>query len=113
MKTAAISAPLPRTSALPLPVLVAAFVLLWSSAFSVAKVALQDCPPLILLSARFLIAGVVILAAALAMQRSEWRLSRRDVAALALLGVANNALYLGLTYVGMQHGVPSGLSALI
>lgn len=34
---------------LPLPVLIAAFCLLWASAFSVAKVAVTDCPPLLVL----------------------------------------------------------------
>jgi drug/metabolite transporter (DMT)-like permease len=101
-----------RFPALPLPVLVGVFCLLWSSAFSVAKLAMMDCPPLLMLTVRFLLAGGVMLAAAAALQRGEWRLSRRDVAALVLLGIANNALYLGLNYVGMQ-GVSSGLSALI
>jgi drug/metabolite transporter (DMT)-like permease len=43
---------------------------------------------------------------------TDWRLARRDLLALAGLGIANNALYLGLTYVGMR-GVSAGLSAII
>ena len=46
---------------IPLPLLVVAFCLLWSSAFSAAKIALADCPPLLLLTARFLLAGLVVL----------------------------------------------------
>jgi drug/metabolite transporter (DMT)-like permease len=95
----------------PMPFLIAAFCVLWSSAFSAAKIALADCPPLLLLSARFLLAGIVVLGAA-AVFRLPWRLSRRDVVALAGLGAVNNALYLGLNYVGMQT-VSAGLSALI
>src|SRR5258708_36663225 len=95
----------------PMPVMIAAFVVFWSSAFAVAKVALEDCPPLLLLMARFLLAGAIILGA-VAVMRTPWRLSRRDLAALALLGVANNALYLGLNYVGMRS-ISAGLSALI
>src|SRR5262249_18810596 len=36
------------------------FCVLWSSAFAVAKLALTDCPPLLLLMARFLFAGSII-----------------------------------------------------
>jgi len=94
-----------------LPLYVALFCIAWSSAFAVAKYALHDCPPLLLLSARFLLAGVITLGAAL-VTRTAWNLSARDLAALALLGVFNNALYLGLNYVGLQT-VSAGLSALI
>jgi drug/metabolite transporter (DMT)-like permease len=95
----------------PTPLLIAAFCVLWSSAFAVAKLALADCPPLMLLMARFLLAGAIMLGAA-AVARTPWRLTRRDVVALALLGVINNALYLGLNYVGMRS-ISAGLSALI
>lgn len=101
----------PATS-IPLPLLVVTFCLIWSSAFSAAKIALADCPPLLLLTARFLIAGAVVLGLAAA-TGMNWRgLSRRDLLALAGLGIANNALYLGLNYVGMRS-ISSGLSALI
>ena len=47
------------------------------------------------------------------MLRGEgWSLSRRDVAIFAVLGVANNALYLGLGYTGLQT-VSAGLGGLI
>src|SRR5262245_49742788 len=95
----------------PMPLMIAAFCVSWSSAFAVAKVALADCPPLLLLMARFLLAGTIILGAAAALGK-PWQLSRRDLAALALLGVANNALYLGLNYVGITS-ISAGLSALI
>jgi drug/metabolite transporter (DMT)-like permease len=107
-----VAIPVPAAIALnPMPVMIAAFVVLWSSAFAVAKLALVDCPPLLLLMARFLLAGAIILSAA-AVMRTPWELSRRDLAALALLGVANNALYLGLNYVGLGS-ISAGLSALI
>jgi drug/metabolite transporter (DMT)-like permease len=95
-----------------MPFLIAAFCLLWSSAFAVAKVALADCPPLLLLTARFLLAGVVMLGAAAMFDRSRSHLARRDIIVFAVLGAINNALYLGLNYVGMRS-ISSGLSALI
>lgn len=94
-----------------MPLLIAAFCVLWSSAFAVAKVALTDCPPLLLLMARFLLAGTIILGVA-ALQSGRWHLARRDILILSLLGIANNSIYLGLNYVGMQS-ISAGLSALI
>ena len=94
-----------------LPLLIMLFCVLWSSAFAVAKVAMQDCPPLLLLTARFLLAGAIMLGAAAVLGR-PWQLGRRDLLVLAGLGIVNNALYLGLNYVGMTS-VSAGLSALI
>jgi drug/metabolite transporter (DMT)-like permease len=94
-----------------MPLMIAAFCLLWSSAFAVAKLALADCPPLLLLTARFLLAGGLMLTVAV-VDGAPWRVSRRDVLVLAVLGVANNALYLGLNYIGMRS-ISAGLSALI
>jgi drug/metabolite transporter (DMT)-like permease len=94
-----------------MPFMIAAFCLLWSSAFAVAKLALADCPPLLLLTARFLLAGGLMLTVA-AVGRTPSHLARRDILVLAVLGVANNALYLGLNYIGMRS-ISAGLSAVI
>src|SRR4029078_9801853 len=94
-----------------MPLMIAAFCLLWSSAFAVAKLALADCPPLLLLTARFLLAGGLMLTVA-AVDGAPWRVSRRDVLVLAVLGVANKALFLRLNYIGMRS-ISAGLSALI
>jgi len=113
MRAAAPAAPSPALApSIPLPLLVAAFCLLWSSAFSVAKFAMADCPPLLLLTARFLLAGLLVLGAAAVSGMQLKNTSRRDVALFALLGIANQAAYLGLGYVGL-HSISSGLSALI
>jgi drug/metabolite transporter (DMT)-like permease len=91
--------------------MVAAFCLLWSSAFAVAKVAIADCPPLLLLTFRFLLAGAVMLGAA-ALSGVSLKMSRRDLILFAALGVANQAAYLGLGYVGLKS-ISAGLSALV
>ena len=102
--------PLLRLS-LPLPVLVAAFALLWASAFSVAKLAVADCPPLLVLAARFLLAATVMFAVA-ASTGLPLRLERRDCLVFAALGITNQAAYLGLSYVGIRS-ISSGLAALV
>jgi drug/metabolite transporter (DMT)-like permease len=96
---------------IPLPVLVAAFCLLWSSAFSVAKIAVTDCPPLLVLTARFLLAAAFMLGVA-AICGVPLKLNRRDALIFALLGIANQAAYLGLSYVGIRS-ISSGLAALV
>ncbi|MGE8614418.1 MAG: DMT family transporter [Achromobacter veterisilvae] len=90
---------------------IAAFCFLWSSAFAAAKIAVRDCPPLTLLTIRFLIAGALMLGLAAASGR--WKLpAGRDLAALALLGVLNNTLYLGLSWSGMTT-VSSAFTAVL
>jgi drug/metabolite transporter (DMT)-like permease len=94
-----------------LPVTIALFCLLWSFAFIAGKVGVTYCPPLILLAARFSLAGVIILGLS-ALRREAWQLTWRDIVVFALLGLANNALYLGLGYTGLQS-VSAGLGGLI
>src|SRR3974390_2996990 len=93
---------------LPLPLLVAVFCLIWSAAFAVSKLALFDCPPLLLISARCLLAGIIVLGgAALA---GPWpHVGARDLVLFALLGIANYAIYLGCNCVGIRNGLSAGL----
>jgi len=90
---------------------VALFCLLWSSAFAGAKFGLRDCPPLTLLTIRFFLAAIALLALAAwsgQLRRPTWR----EVGLLAVLGVLNNALYLGLSWSGMVT-VSSAFTAVL
>jgi drug/metabolite transporter (DMT)-like permease len=101
----------PRTRFNLLPLYIGVFCLLWSFAFVAGKIGVTYCPPLILLSARFLLAGILILGVS-AVRGEGWQITWRDVAVFAILGVANNALYLGLGYTGLKT-VSAGLGGLI
>ncbi|MBK3661227.1 DMT family transporter [Bradyrhizobium diazoefficiens] len=101
----------PRSRFNTLPLAIGVFCLLWSYAFVAGKIGVTHCPPLILLAARFSLAGILILGATL-VRGDDWSLSWRDAAIFAVLGVANNALYLGLGYTGLQS-VSAGLGGLI
>ncbi|MFC7701323.1 DMT family transporter [Bradyrhizobium sp. GCM10028915] len=101
----------PRSRFNTLPLAIGLFCLLWSYAFVAGKIGVTHCPPLILLAARFSLAGILILGATL-VRGDDWSLSWRDAAIFAVLGVANNALYLGLGYTGLQS-VSAGLGGLI
>jgi drug/metabolite transporter (DMT)-like permease len=103
---------LPRTRFNPLPLIIALFCLLWSFAFVAGKIGVTDCPPLILLTARFSLAGIVMLGITALRGEAFSSLTWRDAAVFALLGVANNALYLGLGYTGLKT-VSAGLGGLI
>ncbi len=106
------SVAVPRAAFNPLPLYIALFCLLWSFAFVAGKIGVTDCPPLMLLAARFSLAGVLILGIT-ALRGEAWSsLTWRDAAIFALLGIANNALYLGLGYTGLQT-VSAGLGGLI
>jgi drug/metabolite transporter (DMT)-like permease len=105
------SLPVPRTTFNSLPLLIGLFCLLWSFAFVAGKIGVTYCPPLILLAARFSLAGILILGLS-ALRREAWPLSFRDTVVFAVLGVANNALYLGLGYTGLQT-VSAGIGGLI
>jgi drug/metabolite transporter (DMT)-like permease len=113
MHPAAVALPVrrPLFAAISLPLMVAVFLMLWSSAFSVAKLAIVDCPPLLLLAARFLIASVLMFGIS-GVTGVRWTLGRRDILLFALLGIANQAIYLGVGYVALRD-VSAGLAVLI
>ena len=105
------SVAVPRARFNPLPLYIGLFCLLWSFAFVAGKIGVTDCPPLILLTARFSLAGILILGISAA-RGERWQLAWRDAAVFAILGLANNALYLGLGYTGLKS-VSAGLGGLI
>lgn len=105
------SVAVPRAQFNWLPVIITLFCLIWSFAFVAGKIGVTDCPPLILLAARFLLAGSII-AVISALRGETFDLSLRDVAVFALIGVANNALYLGLGYTGLKT-VSAGIGGLV
>jgi len=88
------SVAIPRAGFNPLPLYIGLFCLLWSFAFVAGKIGVTNCPPLILLTARFSLAGILILGIT-ALRGEAWSsLTWRDAGIFAILGVANNALYL-------------------
>ena len=88
-----------------------AFALMWSSAFTSARIIVSDAPPLYSLSLRFLISGLlgVIIARALG---QSWQLTRNQWRAVIIFGFCQNALYLGLNFVAMQW-IEAGLASII
>lgn len=88
-----------------------AFALMWSSAFTSARIIVQDASPLFSLAVRFLISGLIGVAIARAMGQT-WRLTPGQWRATAIFGLCQNALYLGLYFVAMQW-IEASLAAII
>ena len=88
-----------------------AFALMWSSAFTSARVIVEYAPPLSALALRFLISGLLGVIIAFALGQSA-RLTRTQWLGVVIFGLCQNALYLGLNFVAMQT-VPASLAAII
>lgn len=88
-----------------------AFALMWSSAFTSARMIVLDAPPLTALALRFLLSGVIGVGLAL-MLGQNWRLTRGQWRATMIFGVMQNAAYLGLNFVAMQR-VEASVAAII
>ncbi|MCZ7675207.1 MAG: DMT family transporter [Roseovarius sp.] len=88
-----------------------AFALMWSSAFTSARVIVSAAPPISALALRFLISGLLGVLIALLLRQS-WRLTRSQWRATIIFGICQNALYLGLNFVAMQT-VEASLAAII
>lgn len=88
-----------------------AFALMWSSAFTSARIIVVEAPPLLSLTLRFLISGLLAIAIALALGQN-WRLPRSQWVAVVVFGFCQNAIYLGLNFLAMQT-VEASLAAII
>ena len=88
-----------------------AFVIMWSSAFTSARMIVADAPPLTALALRFLLSGLIGVGLARLMGQ-RWHLTRSQWRATAVFGLCQNALYLGLNFIAMQN-VEASLAAII
>lgn len=87
------------------------FALMWSSAFTSARIAVAYASPLAMLSLRFLISGVIAVAIAYALGQTA-RLNRKQWMAVVLFGICQNAIYLGANFMAMQW-IEASLAAII
>ena len=87
------------------------FALIWSSAFTSARIIVEAAPPLMALSFRFAVSGLIGIGIALILGQS-FRLTRGQWLSVLIFGICQNALYLGLNFVAMQT-VEASLAAII
>jgi drug/metabolite transporter (DMT)-like permease len=80
--------------------------MVWSSAFVAGKLGLQHTDPYTLLTARFLLASVILLFMCLPTMKKQLFSDRTLLRDALLLGALNNALYLGLTFTALRYISP-------
>jgi drug/metabolite transporter (DMT)-like permease len=87
------------------------FSLLWASAFLAVKVALRSSPPLFLMGSRFMVAAAILLGFA-ALRGRRFPAGAGAWARLAVLGLLNYGLYLGIAAEALRH-LSGGMGAVI
>ncbi|OWQ92961.1 EamA family transporter [Roseateles aquatilis] len=95
--------------ALSLPVL---FILLWSTGYIAGKLALPHAGPFTLLTLRFGLAALVLLAVSV-VTRAPWPKTARQWGHLAVVGLLMQVLHFSGIYAALQWGLPAGIAALM
>lgn len=98
-----------RVAGVALPIV---FVPIWSSGFIAGSIGARSGASLALVAWRFLVA-VVLLGAIALVTRAPWPTEPRTYAHLLVTGILLQTVQLGGVFLGLGHGVPAGLSALI
>lgn len=88
-----------------------AFAVMWSSAFTSARLIVEDAPPLMALALRFLISGLLGIAVARAMGQS-WNLTRIQWRSTFVFGLCQNSIYLGFVFTALRR-VDASLASII
>jgi len=79
------------------------FAIMWASAFTSTRMIVTEAPPLMALALRFAFSGVIGVLIA-RMMGETWRsLTRAQWRAVIVLGLCQNALYLGLNFIALQR----------
>ena len=87
------------------------FSFIWSSAFTSAKILVTAASPLMVLSLRFLISGLLGIALA-RMLGQKIQLNRGEWTVVVIIGISQNALYLAFNFIAMQW-IEASLAAII
>ena len=87
------------------------FALIWSSAFTSARIIVLQAPPLTISSLRFATAGIIAITIAYALGQRV-HLDRKKWRAIIIFGICQNALYLGLFFMAMQR-IEASLASII
>lgn len=88
------------------------FILLWSSGYVAGKLALPHTGPLTLLTLRFGLAAVVLLAVAAA-TGAPWPRRARAWGHLVVVGLLMQVLHFSCIYFALQRGLSAGVAGLL
>ena len=88
------------------------FVLIWSTGFVVARLAMPHAPPFGFLTLRFALSAACFVVW-IAIARAAWPNERRQWLHLAVIGVLMQAAYLGGVWSAVKSGLGAGTAALL
>jgi len=88
------------------------FVLIWSTGFVVARLAMPHAPPFLFLTVRFALSAVCFFVW-IALAHAAWPASRAQWGHLAITGVLMQAGYLGGVWSAVKSGIGAGTVALL
>lgn len=88
------------------------FVVIWASGFIVAKYAFAHSDVIFFLSIRLIIAAAILALITKAMKQSL-KITRQELIASLLIGVALHAIYLGGVWQAIAEGSPAGIASVI
>lgn len=87
------------------------FAFFWASAFTATRIIVVGAPPLTALLIRFSLSAVLAIMIARAMGQT-WKLNRAEWRTVIIFGICQNALYLGLNWIGMKTVEASAASII-
>ncbi|WP_120498167.1 DMT family transporter [Kiloniella sp. EL199] len=88
------------------------FVLIWSTGFVFAKMALPYAETMTLLATRFLLAVGLLLLVSL-IWKAKWPRDPKQILHIAVAGILLHATYLGGVFASIELGLQAGVAALI
>jgi len=88
------------------------FVLIWSTGFVVARLAMPHSPPLSFLTVRFALSALCFIVW-IALARAAWPVGRAQWGHLMVTGVFMQASYLGGVWAAVKAGIGAGTVALL
>lgn len=86
------------------------FAILWASASTATKIALQSAQPFMIAIARFFIAGIIMLILAHGIMRKRFP-AKKEWQQIMIYGLLNISIYLGVYLIAMQR-ISAGLGSL-
>ena len=87
------------------------FSFIWSSAFTSAKILVTAASPLMVLSLRFFISGLLGIALARVLGQ-KIKLNKGEWTVVVIIGISQNAIYLAFNFIAMQW-IEASLAAII
>jgi drug/metabolite transporter (DMT)-like permease len=90
----------------------ALFVVLWSTGFIGARLGMPHADPMTFLAVRFALVAGLLTVFSLAV-RAPWPRGGREIFHIVVAGLLVHGLYLGGVFASIDHGVETGVSALI